>query len=111
MSITFSYNGPEVPGQYMAEHGDRPMLAALSRLGTATSNQRHQDAATVYRAFVARDPYSDHAPDLDMAASRPTARVVSASCVEGKHELSSTTTSIPVLKTRKRADTRAWCRS
>ena len=71
MSITFSYNdGAASLEQYMKEHGERPYAWLLyQRLGDFyVDNQRFQDAAGVYRAYVARDPYSDHAPDLDMAA-------------------------------------------
>jgi cellulose synthase operon protein C len=71
MSIAFSYNdGAATLEQYMKEHGDRPYAWLLySRLGDLyVDKQRFQDAATVYRAYVQRDPYSDHAPDLDMAA-------------------------------------------
>lgn len=71
MSIAFSYNeGASTLEQYMKEHGERPYGWLLyQRLGDLyVTKQRYQDAAAVYRAFVARDPYSDHAPDLDMAA-------------------------------------------
>src|SRR5205085_1095641 len=70
MSITFSYNdGAASLEQYMSQHGERPYAWLLySRLGDLyVDKQRYQDAASVYRAYVARDPYSDHAPDLDMA--------------------------------------------
>jgi len=73
MSITFSYNdGAASLGQYMGQRGERPYAWLLySRLGDLyVDKQRYQDAANVYRAYVARDPYSDHAPDLDMAGDR-----------------------------------------
>jgi len=54
-----------------------------SRLGDLyVTKQRYQDGANTYRAFVARDPYSDHAPDLAMAAIEAptlTARPASSS--------------------------------
>jgi TolA-binding protein len=71
MSITFSYNeGAATLEQYLHTHGERPYAWLLySRLGDLyVEKQRFQDAATTYRAYVARDPYSDHAPDLAMAA-------------------------------------------
>jgi len=71
MSITFSYNeGAATLEQFLKTHGDRPYAWLLySRLGDLyVEKQRFQDAATTYRAYVARDPYSDHAPDLAMSA-------------------------------------------
>jgi cellulose synthase operon protein C len=71
MSIAFSYNeGAATLEQYMHQHGDRPYAWLLyARLGDLyVDKQRYQDAAAVYRAYVQRDPYGDHAPDLDMAA-------------------------------------------
>jgi cellulose synthase operon protein C len=71
MSIAFSYNeGATTLEQYMHQHGDRPYAWLLySRLGDLyVDKQRYQDAASVYRAYVQRDPYGEHAPELDMAA-------------------------------------------
>ena len=71
MSISFSYNdGVSSLERYVQQHGARPYNWLLyQRLGDLyVDKQRYQDGAGVYRAFVARDPYSDHAPDLDMAA-------------------------------------------
>jgi tetratricopeptide (TPR) repeat protein len=71
MSIAFSYNeGAASLEQYVHQHGERPYTWLLyQRLGDLyVDKQRYQDAATVYRAYVARDPNTDHAPDLDMAA-------------------------------------------
>src|SRR5438874_7118666 len=71
MSITFSYNdGAASLEQYVQKVGERPYSWMLySRLGDLyVDKQRYQDAASVYRAYVARDPYSDQAPDLAMAA-------------------------------------------
>src|SRR5499427_5621262 len=71
MSISFSYNdGVSSLERYVQQRGARPYNWLLyERLGDLyVDKQRYQDGAGVYRAFVARDPYSDHAPDLDMAA-------------------------------------------
>ncbi|HZC85606.1 MAG TPA: tetratricopeptide repeat protein, partial [Steroidobacteraceae bacterium] len=71
MSIGFSYNeGVSSLEHYVQQHGARPYNWLLyERLGDLyVDKQRYQDGANVYRAYVARDPYSDHAPDLDMAA-------------------------------------------
>jgi tetratricopeptide (TPR) repeat protein len=90
MSITFSYNdGAASLEQYMHQHGERPYAWLLySRLGDLyVDKQRYQDAANVYRAYVARDPYSDHAPDLDMAAIEAYGKGgFSQLVVDGKHE-------------------------
>ena len=41
----------------------------------------------MYRAYVARDPYSDHAPDLDMAAIEAYGKGgFSQLVLDGKHE-------------------------
>jgi len=71
MAIGFSYNeGVSSLEHYVQQHGARPYNWLLyARLGDLyVDKQRYQDAAGVYRAFAARDPYSDHAPDLAMAA-------------------------------------------
>src|SRR5438067_361258 len=90
MSITFSYNdGAASLEQYMSQHGERPYAWLLySRLGDLyVDKQRYQDAASVYRAYVARDPYSDHAPDLDMAAIEAYGKGGFSQLVfDGKHE-------------------------
>lgn len=109
MSITFSYNeGAASLEQYVAHHGERPYTWLLySRLGDLyVDKQRYQDAATVYRAFVARDPYSDHAPDLDMAAIEAYGKGgFSQLVLEGKHEfVEHYNFGSPYWKTRSRAD-------
>jgi len=71
MSITFSYGeGATSLEHYLQQHGERPYNWLLySRLGDLyVDKQRYQDAANVYRAYVARDPYGDHAPELETAA-------------------------------------------
>jgi tetratricopeptide (TPR) repeat protein len=108
MSITFSYNdGAASLEQYMHQHGDRPYAWLLySRLGDLyVDKQRYQDAASVYRAYVARDPYSDQAPDLDMAAIEAYGKGgFSQLVVDGKHEfVEHYNFDSPYWKTRTRA--------
>jgi len=90
MSISFSYNdGAGSLEQYTRQQGARPYTWLLyARLGDLyVDKQRYQDAATVYRAYVARDPYSDHAPDLDMAAIEAYGKGgFSQLVLDGKHE-------------------------
>jgi tetratricopeptide (TPR) repeat protein len=90
MSITFSYGeGAGSLENYVQQHGQRPYNWLLyERLGDLyVDKQRYQDGASVYRAYVARDPYSDHAPDLDMAAIEAYGKGgFSQLVVDGKHE-------------------------
>ena len=90
MSITFSYNdGVSSLEKYVQQHGQRPYNWMLyERLGDLyVDKQRYQDGASVYRAYVARDPYSDHAPDLDMAAIEAYGKGgFSQLVLDGKHE-------------------------
>jgi len=90
MSITFSYaEGSQSLDQYMAKHGDRPHSYLLySRLGDLyVDKQRFQDAATTYRAYVQRDPYTDHAPNLAMQAIEAYRKGgFSQLVLDGKHE-------------------------
>jgi tetratricopeptide (TPR) repeat protein len=90
MSITFSYNdGVSSLEKYLQQHGQRPYNWMLyERLGDLyVDKQRYQDGASVYRAYVARDPYSDHAPDLDMAAIEAYGKGgFSQLVLDGKHE-------------------------
>ena len=109
MSITFSYSdGAASLEQYMHQHGDRPYSWLLySRLGNLyVDKQRYQDAATVYRAYVARDPYTDQAPDLDMAAIEAYGKGgFSQLVLDGKHEfVERYNFDSPYWKTRSRAD-------
>ncbi len=109
MSITFSYNeGAATLEQYMHQHGERSYAWLLySRLGDLyVDKQRYQDAATVYRAYVARDPYSDQAPDLDMAAIEAYGKGgFSQLVLDGKHEfVQRYNFDSPYWKTRTRAD-------
>jgi tetratricopeptide (TPR) repeat protein len=90
MSITFSYaEGSQSLDQYMAKHGERPYSYLLySRLGDLyVDKQRFQDAATTYRAYVQRDPYTDHAPNLAMQAIEAYRKGgFSQLVLDGKHE-------------------------
>jgi tetratricopeptide (TPR) repeat protein len=90
MSITFSYtDGSESLDQYMGKHGERPYSYLLyARLGDLyVDKQRFQDAATTYRAYVARDPYTDHAPNLAMQAIEAYRKGgFSKLELDGKHE-------------------------
>jgi tetratricopeptide (TPR) repeat protein len=109
MSITFSYNdGAASLEQYVQQHGERPYNWLLyARLGDLyVDKQRYQDAATVYRAYVARDPYSDQAPDLDMAAIEAYGKGgFSQLVLDGKHEfVQRYNFDSPYWKTRSRAD-------
>jgi tetratricopeptide (TPR) repeat protein len=109
MSVTFSYNdGAASLEQYVGKFGERPYTWLIySRLGDLyVDKQRYQDAATVYRAYVARDPYSDHAPDLDMSAIEAYSKGgFSQLVLEGKHEfVEHYNFDSPYWKTRRRAD-------
>jgi tetratricopeptide (TPR) repeat protein len=90
MSITFSYaDGAPALDQYVNKQGERPYSYLLySRLGDLfVDKQRYQDAATTYRAYVARDPYSDHAPNLAMQAIEAYRKAGFSDLVlEGKHD-------------------------
>jgi len=71
MSITFSYlDGAATVDAFLKSDGERAYAYLLySRLGDLyVDKQRYQDAAAAYRAFVVRDPASDHAPNLAMQA-------------------------------------------
>ena len=109
MSISFSYNdGAASLEQYMRQRGERPYAWLLyARLGDLyVDKQRYQDAATVYRAYVARDPYSDHAPDLQMAAIEAYGKGgFSELVVQGKQEyIERYNFDSPYWKTHGRAD-------
>jgi tetratricopeptide (TPR) repeat protein len=109
MSITFSYNeGAATLEQHLHTHGDRPYAWLLySRLGDLyVAKQRFQDAAASYRAFVARDPYSDHAPDLAMAAIEAYGKGgFSQLVLDAKHEfVERYNFDSPYWKNRSRAD-------
>ena len=116
MSITFSYGeGASSLENYVRQHGERPYNWLLyERLGDLyVDKQRYQDGAAVYRAYVARDPYSDHAPDLDMAAIEAYGKGgFSQLVLDGKHEfVEHYNFASPYWKTRNAPTTRASCRS
>ncbi len=109
MSITFSYNeGSATLEQFLKTHGERPYAWLLySRLGDLyVDKQRFQDAATSYRAYVARDPYSDHAPDLAMSAIEAYSKGgFSQLVLDAKHEfVERYNFDSPYWKNRTRAD-------
>jgi cellulose synthase operon protein C len=109
MSITFSYSdGAASLEQYVSKYGERPYTWLLySRLGDLyVDKQRYQDGASVYRAYVARDPHTDQAPDLAMAAIEAyTKGGFSQLVLDGKHEfVERYNFDSPYWKTRRRAD-------
>lgn len=90
MSITFSYlDGPKSIDAFLMRYGERPYDYLLyERLGDLyVSKQRYQDAATTYRAYVARSPSSAHAPSLAMQAIEAYRKGGFTQLVlEGKHD-------------------------
>jgi cellulose synthase operon protein C len=91
MSIAFSYlDGAQSIDQLLSQHHPAPAYAWMlyAHLGDLyVEKQRYQDAATTYRAFVARDPANDHAPMLSNLAIDAYAKGGFADMVvEGKAE-------------------------
>jgi tetratricopeptide (TPR) repeat protein len=90
MSITFSYlDGAETLDNFLNKRGDAPYAHLLySRLGDLyVEKQRYQDAATTYRAYVARNPNSDYAPNLAMQGIEAYRKGGFTQLVlDGKHE-------------------------
>jgi outer membrane protein assembly factor BamD (BamD/ComL family) len=90
MSITFSYlDGAASLDQFAKQHGERPYWHLLySQLGDLyVSKQRYQDAASTYRAFVARAPNSEFAPGLAMQQIEAYHKGgFSQLVLDGKHE-------------------------
>jgi len=69
LSIGFSYlDGPKAVSQYFKRHGARPyaFLAYTSLGDLYLDQQRYQDAADAYHAFVELDPYHAKAPLLQV---------------------------------------------
>ena len=69
LSIDFSYlDGPKSVSQYLKRHGDRPYaFIVYTNLGDLYLEQeRYQDAAQAYQAFVELDPYHAKAPLLQV---------------------------------------------
>jgi tetratricopeptide (TPR) repeat protein len=109
MSITFSYQeGAQSLDGFMKAHGDAPYSYLLySRLGDLyVDKQRYQDAATTYRAYVARDPLSDYAPNLAMQAIEAYRKAgFSQLVLDGKREyVERYNFSTPFWQDRARAD-------
>jgi tetratricopeptide (TPR) repeat protein len=90
MSIAYSYlDGPRSLDQLLAARGATPYAWLMySRLGDLyVQKQRYQDAASTYRAFVARDPVDEHAPALsDQAIAAYSKGGFADLVVEGKAE-------------------------
>jgi tetratricopeptide (TPR) repeat protein len=90
MAITFSYlEGAQTLNTYLNNRGEAPYSYLLySRLGDLyVEKQRFQDAATTYRAYVARNPNSDYAPNLAMQAIEAYNKGGFTQLVlDGKHE-------------------------
>ncbi len=108
MSITFSYtDGAASLDQFITKRGDSPYSYLLySRLGDLyVDKQRFQDAATTYRAYVTRDPYTDQAPNLAMQAIEAYRKGgFSQLVLDGKHEfVEHYNFSSPFWKNRERA--------
>jgi tetratricopeptide (TPR) repeat protein len=90
MSITFSYlEGAESLNSFLDKHGKTPYAHLLyAGLGDLyVDKQRYQDAATTYRAYVARDPNSDYAPQLAMQGIEAYRKGgFTQLVIDGKHE-------------------------
>jgi TolA-binding protein len=90
MSISFSYtDGAAALDAFLNRRGDTPYSHLLySRLGDLyVDKERYQDAAATYRAYVARNPNSDYAPNLAMQAIQAYQKGGFTTLVlEGKHE-------------------------
>jgi TolA-binding protein len=90
MSISFSYtDGAAALDAFLNKRGDTPYSHLLySRLGDLyVDKERYQDAAATYRAYVARNPNSDYAPNLAMQAIQAYQKGGFTTLVlEGKHE-------------------------
>ena len=108
MSIAFSYaDGAASVEAFLKKQGDKSYSYLLySRLGDFyVDKQRYQDAAVTYLAYVKRDPYSDHAPELAMQAIDAYNKGGFAELVlAGKHEfVERYNFDSPFWKTRERA--------
>nr|PZN65871.1 MAG: hypothetical protein DIU62_08270 [Pseudomonadota bacterium] len=90
MTLAFSYHEDVEPvNQLVTQLGNPPYSSLLyARLGDLhVEKQNYQDAATVYRAFVAREPNSEFAPGLSTRAIEAYQRGGFAQLVlEGKQE-------------------------
>lgn len=90
MSIAFSYlDGAASLDAFVKQYGERPYWHHLySSLGDLyVGKQRFQDAASSYRAYVARDPNSEFAPNLSMQGIEAYKKGGFSQLVfDGKHE-------------------------
>jgi cellulose synthase operon protein C len=91
MAITFSYvEGSESLDGFLNKRGKATPYAHLlySGLGDLyVEKQRFQDAATTYRAYVARDPNNEYAPNLAMQGIEAYSKGGFTQLVlDGKHE-------------------------
>jgi tetratricopeptide (TPR) repeat protein len=91
MAITFSYvEGSESLDTFLNKRAKPTPYSHLlySGLGNLyVEKQRFQDAATTYRAYVARDPNSDYAPNLAMQGIEAYNKGgFTQLVVDGKHE-------------------------
>jgi cellulose synthase operon protein C len=91
MAITFSYvEGSESLDAFLNKRNKSTPYAHLlySNLGDLyVEKQRFQDAATTYRAYVARDPNNDYAPNLAMLGIEAYRKGGFTQLVlDGKHE-------------------------
>ncbi len=90
MTLVFSYHEDIEPVNALVDRLGNPPYASLlyARLGDLhIGKERFQDAATAYRAFVAREPGSEFAPDLSGRAIDAYNRGGFAQLVlEGKRE-------------------------
>ncbi len=90
MSLTFSYHEGMAPlNDFVKAQGNPPYTALLySRLGDLyVEKERYQDAATAYRAFVARAPNDESSPLLSTQAIEAYRKGGFAQLVlEGKRE-------------------------
>jgi tetratricopeptide (TPR) repeat protein len=108
MSIAFSYGqGPASIDAFLKRHGEAPYSYLLyERLGDLyVGEQRYQDAAAAYLAYVKSDPYTDQAPNLAMLAINAYGKGGFAELVlQGKHEfVERYNFSSPFWKTREKA--------
>ena len=108
MSIAFSYGqGPASIDAFLKRHGEAPYSYLLyERLGDLyVGEQRYQDAAAAYLAYVKSDPYTDQAPNLAMLAINAYAKGgFSELVLQGKHEfVERYNFSSPFWKTREKA--------
>ncbi len=116
MSIAFSYGqGAASIDAFLKKHGDAAYSYLLyERLGDLyVDEQRYQDGAAAYQAYVKRDPYSDQAPNLAMKEINAYGKGGFAELVlQGKHEfVERYNFSSPFWASRQKAQYPQWYRS